>query len=105
MRIVRTILQKIRRLITGRGTDMILNMGTTFEGMRAKIFCTKCGCKGRERHHITYNPEEIALLCHKCHTDITHLNKMASRRVPKGHPYRPLSNKQRRRIWKRYLNG
>lgn len=83
-----------------------ITLGIGFNEAYNLIFCKKCGERGYEHHHITYIPEEIALLCTKCHLLITKLNTIESRKSKKklGY-YKKLSNKVRKRIWEAFLDG
>lgn len=68
-----------------------------------KYCCEKCG-KGNDDykyfdpHHITYKPRFIVKLCHQCHVRITYLNRCEARDL-----YRKLNNKDRWRVWKKFL--
>ncbi len=42
-----------------------------------KSTCVKCGSEGKlHRHHITYEPEKIVILCPHCHSIITSINTL-----------------------------
>ncbi len=66
-----------------------------FDGSR----CVVPGCRSWavEAHHVTYDPPEIVPMCHEHHDDITAINCQQARG--------PLSNNQRRSIWRRFLRG
>jgi hypothetical protein len=78
---------------------MITLSGSTAGALRN---CEFPGCKeiGNERHHIVYDPGEIAFLCTKHHEDITIINGAKGRRGSGG-----LSRAHRYYIWRGFLKG
>jgi hypothetical protein len=64
--------------------------------------CVKCGfSKGSlDRHHITYDPCLIALLCRTCHDKVTLLNTAVAKST---YPSHKLSNEERKRVWEVFL--
>ena len=62
--------------------------------------CIKCGAEQLlHRHHITYEPEYLALLCETCHIVITKINTAVAFKVGK------LSNEQRIAIYDFFLQS
>lgn len=59
-----------------------------------KCAVIKCSKLGTERHHVTYSPEVVKLLCHQHHIQITILNADEGRKNRGS-----LSNKYRWFIW------
>lgn len=70
-------------------------------------YCVKCGKKYRlERHHVTYKPEQIALLCRKCHRLITTINFVASRKYGTNKEKKTkFTNVIRLALWTGFLKG
>jgi hypothetical protein len=70
-------------------------------------YCVKCGKKYRlERHHVTYKPEQIALLCRSCHRLITTINFVASRKYKTNkETKREFTNFVRLLMWTGFLKG
>ena len=82
-----------------------IDLGIEFTKATAQIFCVKCKKRGYEKHHITYKPEKLALLCTKCHEAITKINTLKSRSYKKklGY-YKKLSNRMRWKLWRKFLD-
>ena len=67
--------------------------------VKSRWRCVKCDkTYGLDRHHITYKPAKIALLCRNCHVKITSVNMIASIILK-----RKLTNEDRIRLWKWFL--
>src|SRR5579863_2371127 len=73
-----------------------------YVGTTANYRCAFPGCKadGNERHHITYEPEVTAWLCHKHHQEITDINGVEARKYRHG-----LSNRHRWFLWHQWREG
>lgn len=69
--------------------------------------CVKCGKRGRlERHHVTYKPEQIALLCRRCHALITSINAVAACKYGTNKEKKTaFTNVIRLAIWSGFLRG
>lgn len=66
--------------------------------------CAFPGCNGAitsVKHHITYDPEEVILLCGKHHDEITAINSVESRK----YNYNQLSNRHRKSLLQQWLSG
>jgi len=68
-----------------------------------KGICVKCKKegKGRAQHHVTYYPEEISLLCFRCHKKITELNTAVSSILGN----RKLTTKNRLFLWNMFIEN
>ena len=68
---------------------------------KAKRSCFKCGKTYRlQRHHVTYEPEVVKLLCRLCHLKITAMNKAVARSTD---PFHTLTNAERLQNWEKFL--
>jgi hypothetical protein len=70
----------------------------------------ECDQEAEHRHHVTYSPVVIKLLCRKHHEDITIINGQQSRKNRRRtgryrSEYVYLSNKHRWWIWFQWLEG
>lgn len=61
----------------------------------------RCQEWSNHRHHVTYNPEVVKLLCFEHHEQITMLDGQQSRK----YHYVKLSNKHRWKIWYLWTEG
>ena len=59
-----------------------------------------CSDSAEHRHHVTYDPPVIKVLCEKHHKEITMLNGLQARKYRSS-----LSNKQRWWIWYQWMEG
>ncbi len=62
--------------------------------------CIRCGRRlmSNQRHHITYNPEQLVNICVKCHGLITTINAVFAGVIGSR-----LSNDIRQKIWNVFL--
>lgn len=56
--------------------------------------CVRCGRTSYQKHHVTYQPEQVVRICRPCHTLITTINTVMARFL-----YGKLDNNTRKRIW------
>jgi len=69
---------------------------------RGSNCCAVCGKRySLERHHVTYDPPKIVKLCHVHHKKITELNTEVVIMICSCR--RKLTNKERLKIWDRFL--
>ena len=60
--------------------------------------CWKCNQVGKDKHHITYIPEFLSVLCEVCHKEITYLNWLMS-----TYWQRSLTNLDRLKVYVQFL--
>lgn len=69
--------------------------------------CVKCKAKwGLQRHHVTYKPVKIALLCPRCHKAITLLNTVVGLEYKTHRKWKvEYTNVVRLAVWYGFLKG
>jgi len=69
--------------------------------------CVKCGGKYKlERHHVIYKPEQVAVLCRRCHKLITAINTLAAQKYGTNKEKKTaFTNVVRLALWHGFLSG
>jgi hypothetical protein len=69
--------------------------------------CARCGVSyNLHRHHVTYNPPHLALLCFKCHKAITFINTVAAKMFGTHKKYKTkMTNVVRLALWGEFIKG
>lgn len=69
--------------------------------------CVKCGkTYNLHRHHVTYHPPIIRLLCAGCHRKITEINTVAAKLFGTNKKTRvKFTNVVRLMLWQAYIEG
>ncbi len=86
-------------------TAMLARPRQHFEKTKLVGACVKCGSHERlHKHHITYKPPNIVILCKLCHSRITGLNTKGSL-VAGGNKYKRVeyTNRLRMVLWSWFI--
>lgn len=98
------VMMEVAALLDQQGRADIVNRmaNSALTRVRYQTGCVNCkrGRSALHRHHVTYEPEHVELLCKWCHAAITLVNLYAARSVG-----RKLLNNERERVWEEFLKG